>query len=109
MGALMPVRRYERVSTDNPILADIQERVEDALLPISDSSIVDGKLLTGHVLASGTTSVIAHGLGRKLKGWIVVSKNAAQHVYDSQASNETPDLFLHLTASGAVTVDLWVF
>lgn len=105
----MPIRRYERVTTDNPVLKEMQERVEDALLPIVDSSIIDGKLLTGHVLASGTTSVIAHGLGRKLKGWIVVSKNAAQHVYDVQASNDSPELFLHLTAGGAVTVDLWVF
>jgi len=105
----MPIRRYERVTTDNPVLKEIQERVEDALLPVVDSSIIDGKLLTGHVLASGTTSVIAHGLGRKLKGWVVVSKNAAQHVYDAQASNDSPDIFLHLTAGGAVTVDLWVF
>ena len=105
----MAIRRYERVSTGVPQLDAVQERVEDALLPISLSTIVDGKLLTGHVLASGSTSVIAHGLGRKLQGWIVVSKNAAQHVYDSQASNSAPETFLHLTAGGAVTVDLWVF
>ena len=78
-------------------------------MPVMDSSILDGILITGQDLASGTTSIISHKLGRPIKGWVVVGKNAAQHVYDVQSSNDNPDKFLYLTAGGTVTVDLWVF
>ena len=105
----MTLRRYEKIPTRDEILNKIQERIEDVFLPVSDASIIDGKLITGQELASGSTSIISHNLGRNLKGWIVVGKNAAAHVYDSQESNSDPDKFLHLTASGTVTVDLWVF
>ena len=105
----MALRRYERIPTRDDILNKIQERVEDAFLPVSEAAIVDGSLITGVSLASGTTSIVPHNLRRRLKGWIVVGKNAAQHVYDVQSSNEDPDKFLYLTAGGTVTVDLWVF
>ena len=105
----MTLRRYERVPTNDATLNRIQESIEDAFLPVSEASILDGRLVTGVSLASGTTSIISHNLNRRLRGWIVVGKNAAQHVYDVQSSNEDPDKFLYLTAGGTVTVDLWVF
>jgi len=105
----MALRRYERIPTQDETLSRIQERVEDAFLPVSDSKILDGHLIEGQALASGTTSEIAHSLGRKLIGYIVVKRNAAQHVYDTQETNDTPDKTLYLTAGGTVTVDLWVF
>lgn len=105
----MTLRRFERIPVPDSDLNRVQSRLQDALLPITSSSIIDGLLITGQELASGTTSIISHGLGRNIKGWIVVGKNAAQHVYDVQSSNDNPDKFLYLTAGGTVTVDLWVF
>jgi hypothetical protein len=105
----MTLRRFERIHATDPDLNRVQERLQDALFPVTDASIIDGKLLTDLDLASGTTSIISHGLGRDIIGWIVVGKNAAQHVYDVQSSNDDPDKFLYLTAGGTVTVDLWVF
>ena len=105
----MTLRKFERVSTNDSTLNRIQERVEDALVPVLSSSILDGKIINDVDLASGSTTIVSHGLGRVLSGWIVVSKNAAQHVYDVQSSNNNKDRFLHLTAGGTVTVSLWVF
>jgi len=105
----MTLRRFERIQVPDPDLNRVQSRLQDTLMPVMDSSIIDGLLITDQALASGTTSIISHGLGRKIKGWIVVGKNAAQHVYDVQSSNDNPDKFLYLTAGGTVTVDLWVF
>ena len=105
----MTLRRFERIHVPDPDLNRVQERLQDALMPVMDSSILDGILITGQDLASGTTSIISHKLGRPIKGWVVVGKNAAQHVYDVQSSNDNPDKFLYLTAGGTVTVDLWVF
>lgn len=73
-----------------------------------NSPIIDGNLLTGVALASGA-NVINHKLGRALQGWLIVGNNANVTVYDTQASNSTPNLTLQLTASGAATVSLWCF
>ena len=105
----MTLRKYERVPTNDATLNRIQERLEDILLPVASASIIDGRLISDIDLASGTTSIITHSLGRNISGWIVVSKDAAQHVYDVQSSNDDPDKFLYLTAGGTVTVSVWVF
>lgn len=105
----MTLRKFERVPTNDLTLNRIQERVEDALLPVTGSIILDGKIINDVDLASGTTSIVSHNLGRNIKGWIVISKNAAQHIYDVQSLNDNQDRFLYLTASGTVTVSLWVF
>ena len=77
--------------------------------PVTGSSIIGGLVIEGITLASGTTSKIAHKLERKLTGWVVVSKNAAQHVYDVNSEKTDLDTYIHLTAGGTVTVNIWVF
>lgn len=76
--------------------------------PIISSPLLDGQLLSGIKLVTGVNT-INHGLQRKLQGWIIVGISAPITVYDNQASNQTPNLTLSLTASGAATVALWVF
>tara|TARA_Y100001938_G_C8043342_1_gene407418 strand:+ start:996 stop:1295 length:300 start_codon:yes stop_codon:yes gene_type:complete len=49
---------------------------------------------------------VAHGLGRKPKGMLVLKKNAAKHVFES--TDATKDL-LYLSSDGTVTVTVWVF
>lgn len=105
----MVVRSFERVSISNPEIQNFQYRLEETLRPITDSSIIDGRIILDVDLASGTSTKIAHKLGRKLKGWIVVGKDAAQHVYDENSGESDLDTFLHLTAGGTVTVSIWVF
>ena len=105
----MSIKRFERFPTSNETLSMIQERIEDAVLPITESSIIDGVLIQGQTLSSGSTSTVSHNLGRNIKGYIVVKRSAAQHVFDVQDTNDNPNTTLLLTASGTVTVDLWVF
>lgn len=105
----MTIRSFERVSVTDPELQSLQYRLEETLRPVTDSSIIDGRLIEDISLASGTTSKIAHKLGRKLRGWIVTGKNAAQHIYDDNSGKTDLDTYIHLTASGTVTVNIWVF
>jgi hypothetical protein len=79
-----------------------------ALNPIIANPLVQGQLLTGIPLVTGS-NVINHKLGRKLQGWIIVGVNAVANIYDSQASNQTPQLTLNLTSDAVATVNLWVF
>ena len=105
----MTVRSFERISVTDPEVQNLQYRLEETLRPVTDSSIIGGRIIEDITLASGTTSKIAHKLGRKLIGWAVVGKNAAQHVYDVNSGKTDLDTYIHLTAGGTVTVNIWVF
>jgi len=105
----MTVRSYARVNLTDPELQEFEFRVEDTFRPITDSSIIDGRIISDIELSSGTISKIAHKLGRKLQGWVIVGKNAAQHVYDDNSGQTDLDTYIHLTAGGTVTVNVWVF
>tara|TARA_R110002020_G_scaffold270417_3_gene485704 strand:- start:1259 stop:1576 length:318 start_codon:yes stop_codon:yes gene_type:complete len=105
----MTLRNYERSNLTDPKIQDLEYRIEEAFRPITDSSIIDGRLISDIELASGTVSKIAHKLGRAIRGWVVVGKNAAQHVYDDNSGQSDLDTFIHLTAGGTVTVNVWVF
>lgn len=70
--------------------------------------LVNGRILEGVQLVKNGNAV-AHGLGRKLRGWFFVRIDAAVTVFDTQATNQRPDLTLALSASGPATVSIYVF
>lgn len=76
--------------------------------PILANPLVAGNLLPGLVLTTGSNT-INHGLGVKLQGYFVVLNSAAVTFYDSQRTNQRPDLTLILNASGPTTISLYVF
>tara|TARA_R110000765_G_scaffold312712_1_gene405707 strand:+ start:900 stop:1217 length:318 start_codon:yes stop_codon:yes gene_type:complete len=105
----MTLRKFEKLDVTNPEIKRLQYRLEETFQPITDSPVLGGRLIDDIDLASGTTSKIAHKLERKLVGWIVIGKNAAQHVYDANSGKTDLDQYIHLTASGTTTVTVWVF
>lgn len=86
----------------------MQTRWASELNPIIANPLLNGQLLTNVALINGTT-VVNHGLGRKLVGWIIVGINGAAQIYDNQATNQMPQLTLSLTSDAAVQVAIWVF
>lgn len=79
-----------------------------ALNPVIGNPLMSGNRLTNISVASGA-NVINHKLGRTLQGYLVVLNSASVTFYDSQASNQTPELTLILNASGTATISLYVF
>jgi hypothetical protein len=78
------------------------------LNPVLANPLVNGNILSNIALTSGANT-INHGLGRPLQGYIVILNSANVTFYDSQATNQKPQLMLILNASGATTVSLYVF
>lgn len=76
--------------------------------PVISNEIVQGHLLSSVSLSNGTT-VINHGLARKLIGWFIVGIGGAATIYDNQSTNNNTEQTLSLTSNAAVTVSLWVF
>lgn len=78
------------------------------LSDLLQNPLVNGSLLKDVALSNGTTAV-NHKLGRALQGWIITRVNGAATIYDSQTTNNTPNLTLLLVSNAAVTVSLYVF
>lgn len=89
-------------------LARLQANADAVFRRLVSIAMLDGQLLPNVALANGA-NVVNHGLGRALIGWFPTRVRASATVYDTQDANATPDKTLQLTASAAVTVDLWVF
>jgi hypothetical protein len=89
-------------------LTQTQQQWASILNPLLSNQLTQGQLLTGVTLKDGQ-NVVNHKLGRPLVGWFVVGQNAMASLWDSQASNQTPQLTLVLNSNAAVTVALWCF
>jgi hypothetical protein len=86
-----------------------QNKWASIINPVLKNPATNPLLLQNVILNSGN-NVVNHMLGQKLQGWYVVRmKNTFAQIYDTQDSNQTPQLTLNLTSSADITVDLLVF
>lgn len=99
------VRDFKKVSGSEDVMK-LQERLQEFFVPFVQCPLIDGTLLTGVQLSTAPKSV-EHKLNRAPLGYIITRKNANENVWES--SQALPARFLTLTATGAVTVDIWIF
>ena len=88
-------------------LSQMQTRWASILNPIIAGPIANGLQLNGIKLLSGQ-NVLNHTLARTMQGWLITDTDAAATVY-RPATAAFNNLTLTLVASGAVTVNLWVY
>lgn len=105
----MALKGVDVIRTPDRVLNAVQEGIQSAFRPLIAKEILDGVLLVGVGVTAGTPLILSHTLARTLQGWIVVGRNANAVVWDSQATNPTPERTLILNASATVTLNLWVF
>lgn len=85
-------------------LDQLQTRWKQVLDPITDNTLLKGRIIDSTALASGP-NIIDHRLGRQPQGWIITDLNANVTLYRSEWSPTT----LTLVASGPCTVSLYVY
>jgi hypothetical protein len=78
------------------------------LNPIINNPANNSLLLTNIQIKTGP-NVINHRLGRKIQGWVICGIDGVASIYDTQASNQMPNLTLNLTSDADVTLSLLVF
>ncbi len=105
----MPITAFRKVRTKNDDVQLLQDAVAVVLQDVRSRTLLDGRLVSGVVLAAGVVNVVDHFLERAPQGYVVVKSSAAASVYDTQDGNVTPKRSLHLWTSADVTVSLWVF
>lgn len=102
--------RLERHRTDDVDLEAIQDNIADALQPLLNNPLINGGVLLAPVALTTATSEVAHGLGRTLRGWVVVDKDANARIWRvASPANPNSARTIRLTASSAVNVTLYVF
>ncbi len=78
------------------------------LNPVLANPLLSGSFLSGVSVVAGA-NVINHGLDAKLQGYFIILCSAAATFYDSQRTNQRPDLTLILNASAPAIISLYVF
>lgn len=89
-------------------LTETQDKWAAQLNPILKNPTVNTLVLKNQSLITGT-NVINHKLGRVLQGWYPSRLRASATLYDTQDTNQTPQLTLVLVASAPVVADIVVF
>ena len=102
-------KSYKKIYTAEPVLNQLQDNIDQTLKPLINSEIGDGQLIENIFLPASTETLVEHKLGRELRGYIVVKRNAGSNIFDKQDVNIASDRFLILDTNVAVTVSLWVF
>lgn len=90
----------------------LQANIEKALTPVMRTPILDGVLLENVNLVSGAVNKVEHKLGRKVRGYLIVSNSTPASIYDylnNTAYDSQRDVYLSLSTSASCTVNLWVF
>lgn len=95
---------FRKVKTTDRELTQVQDNVSNSFGPLLKLPIVDGVLLTGIHLVTGSNQ-FAHTLDRQPRGWCISDVTGAATVYRTDWSDKT----IKLTSSADVTIGLWVF
>lgn len=100
------ISNIRKTRTEDRGLQVVQDSVFQCLETIRRKEILDGRRIKDVYVDSSTPTEVAHGLGRPLIGWLVISKNANANLWQTTSDEES---ILTLNTSADVTVSLWVF
>jgi hypothetical protein len=97
------LKLFRRIKSDDQDLMKVQVAVEQVVNPIARVALLGGQTIT--VTLSAGTNKIQHKLGVTPSGWFVTDTTSAVTIYRTAWDQN----FLTLNASGACTVDMWVY
>jgi hypothetical protein len=107
----LPQLKMESAETQN--LQDNVFKYVKQLNPIVLDGILLEKITSGgnqiDITIGTATTLVPHGLGRKIQGWQVVDTLADARIWRDSTSTADLARFLPLRASASVTIKLWVF
>lgn len=87
---------------------DADERWAAIIEPVTSNPANNSLILKNITLINGS-NVVNHLLGRPLQGWQIVRLRALATIYDTQDTNQMPQLTLNLVSNAAVVADIMVF
>jgi hypothetical protein len=102
---------FQRTQTADDLLNRIQDQIARTIASIEASPFISGNAISQD-LVSGQDNLVAHKLGRAIRYWIPLRKNANADVWEQSTSQlgnvSSNDSYLNLRCSANCTVTLWV-
>ena len=102
---MLPPFSPPRYPADEP-LTRTQDAVADSLRGVLRVGLLDGASVRAS-LAPGASTLIPHGLGRVVEGWVATDKDAAADVWRVKGDERGGTIALQSDAT--VNVTLWVW
>jgi len=101
---------YSSVNSDDPNVRILDQKLLAIFNSIIKNPLLNTPtLLTGIMLTSGVDTIVNHTLGRAVKGWIIVDKNATGDVWQSSTTNAIPKSSIILKSNATITVSILFF
>jgi hypothetical protein len=100
----MALKDFKTLNLKDEIFNRIQDNVKSFCAQLTPNITLDGVRSTSQLITSSGTEVV-HSLGRQPIGWYILDRNAGETIYRTAWDTKT----ITLKATGAVTVDIWVF
>lgn len=85
-----------------------QSELEKVVKQLNNNPFLTGRLIE-NVSVSTSETLIAHGLQRAFRGFIVTRKYADRNVWCAASPSYNTSLYIGLTADASATFDIWVF
>lgn len=112
----MAIKDFQILDSPEKDLVKVQQNLTKYFNQLNQT-VLDGRFLetinqSGReidITIGTSTTLVPHGLGRKLQGWSVFDIHGSATVWRDTTSGSDPSKFLALKASGSVTIKLWVF
>jgi len=102
------LKSFPKLNVTDRKLNQIQDNLSGALNPLLNLPLNDSNFLEELTVIIGS-NILSHGLGRNLRGWVVVRNDSDVTFYDTQKDNPLPEKSLWLVASGPAKISLIVF
>ena len=97
---------FQRVRSSDLNVSRLSDSASEAVRLLGSKEILNGILIKDIVMGNGETRDIAHKLGRKPRGWIVVDTDSVGTI---RRTGEYTSTYITITTTGTPTFSLWVF
>lgn len=100
------LKQFKTFVSSLPDVQKLINHVQEYLNQLTNNVILDG-VLVENISVSTSPTQINHGLGREVRGYLLVKSSANVTIYST--TNTTPKSLLTITASGSATISLYIF
>lgn len=99
---------FTEVHTPEETVNRVQSNIHTAIRPLLNLPFADG-VHKKDVAITTSDTLVDHGLGRNMEGYIITKQDADTSIFVSNTSNDIPQFQVILKAGATVTADIFFF
>ena len=103
------MRDFKKINIKDYETSQLQNNTAEFISQLTSNPTLSGLLIEDVSLTFGSTTTVNHGLGRTIRGFVIVYKNNSVEVWADDANQTLPAKQLILSTSADATISLWVF